>query len=49
MFYDSRNGYRFAGSTAAADLETSLRILRWSFVLIVALTCIASVNGCQGL
>lgn len=48
MFYDSRNGYQFAGSNAATDFETSLRILRWSFVLIVALTCVASMNGCQG-
>ena len=49
MFYDSRNGYQLAGSTTATDFEVSLRILKWSFVLIVILVCVASLNGCQGL
>ena len=47
MFYESRNGYQFSGSTVANDLEVSLTILKWSFALIAAMTCIASMNGCQ--
>lgn len=47
MFYESRKGYRFSGSTVANDFDVSLKILKWSFVLIAAMTCIASMNGCQ--
>ena len=49
MFYDSKNGYKFAGSTAAHDLDVSLNIFRWSFIAIIAVACVASFNGCHGL
>ena len=47
MFYSSRDGYQFAGSTVAHDFEVSLKILKWSFVVILVLACIATTNGCQ--
>ena len=47
MFYDSRNGYRFAGSTVARDIEVSLWILKWSGIVAAALGCIAMLKGCQ--
>lgn len=48
MFYDSRNGYQFSGSTAVRDFDVSLSILKWSLVMIMAIACVASFNGCHG-
>ena len=47
MFHDSRNGYQFSGSTIANDFEVSLKILKWSLAVILGLTCVATMNGCQ--
>ena len=47
MFYGSRHGYQFSGSTVAHDFEVSLKIMKWSFAILIVLMCIATANGCR--